>query len=145
MAVILCTGFDPGLYSLVRIEGRIDRSTTITTLRASDLLLTMEEISQKAALRGNIAEEASPLSKQHTGRYVIFDGERKDLNKVMSGFRKAYKPAAGSVIFAMLTDTARKWTLEAYLKELGEEHQEMKQYRAQTADSRAEGPIMKHK
>ena len=63
------------------------------------------------------------LEKQ---RYVLFHGERSALNGVMKGFKKTYKPIAGSVIYAIVTATAKTWTLEKYLGELAQEHIEMR-------------------
>ncbi len=140
MAVIFCSGFDKNIYPTVFVEGGIDRNTEIHTLTKADLPLRLQELvelcEQKAKSEehqkqtiyhvneGKDKSQASELLEKQ--RYVIFNGERSALDSVMKGFKKAYKPAAGSVIYAMLTPTAKTWTLEKYLSELAQEHIEMR-------------------
>ncbi|MEM9424580.1 MAG: hypothetical protein AAF975_07325, partial [Spirochaetota bacterium] len=127
MGVILCCGFDEDLYPMVRVEGEFDPNIAIVTLKPEDLPLTLAEIAERAAepeesfglgSKQNSAEQSSPQELPSEYRYVIFSGNRSSLNAVMKGFKKAYKPPAASVIYAMLTATAKKWTLQFYLREL---------------------------
>ena len=121
MAIILCSGFDESLYPKVRLEGSISPSTAIVTLKKSDLPLTLAELAERVSS----AEDDELPGGQ---RYVIISASRSALDGVMKGFRRAYKPTANSVIYAMLTDTAKSWTLEKYLGELAKEHKEMRNY-----------------
>ncbi len=127
MAVIMCSGFAEELYSTVQTAGNIDRNTAIVTLKKGDLPLKLNDIAERGVSLQSSGAEGKILE---TGRYVIFNGSRSALEGVMKGFRTAYRPGAGSVIFAVLTDTAKTWTLQYYLDELSREHAEMLKYRA---------------
>ena len=126
MAVIMCSGFAEELYSTAQIAGGIDRSTAIFTLKKGDLPLKLHDIAERGVSLQSSGVEGEVLE---TGRYVIFNGSRGALEGVMKGFRAAYRPGANSVIFAVLTDTAKTWTLQYYLDELSREHAEMLNYR----------------
>lgn len=140
MSVILCSGFDENLYSKVAMEGAIEANTRFVTLYKKDLPLTLAEIVAKNEAEtaetsaSELESKPEPLTFNMEYRYVIFSGKRKELDNVMQGFRKVYRPVAGSVIYAMLTSTAQAWTLQKYLAELGEEHKQMRLYRQQRAN-----------
>ena len=139
MGVILCSGFDESLYQKVSVEGAIEADTRFITLCKEDLPLKLGELAEKNEMETPEQNGAQPAKKSEPEpsvldaeyRYVIFSGSRNQLDNVMRGFRKVYRPVAGSVIYAMLTSTARTWTLEKYLNELGAEHKQMRQYREQ--------------
>ncbi|WGK68137.1 DUF3783 domain-containing protein [Candidatus Haliotispira prima] len=142
MPIILCSGFDKNLYSTVRIEGGIDRNTPIITLKKGDLALSLETIVRRACDLESDTEDGRIPESLYTMRYVILSGSRNDLDDTMAGFKKTYKLAAGSAIFAMLTETAKTWTLEDYLNELAREHEEMRQYRTNQVNKG--NPMMLH-
>ena len=139
MGIILCSGFDKSLYQKVSVAGAIEANTRFVTLHREDLPLTLGEIVEKNEVtpaeeysantaKKVAAEESSALSTEY--HYVIFSGSRSQLDNVMRGFRRVYQPSAGSVIYAMLTSTAKTWTLKKYLNELSDEHKQIRKQRA---------------
>jgi len=88
------------------------------------LACLMEELEKDPAEKQNDSGDVIPADHCKTGVLVMLAQDRELVLQVMRSF-KAVLPDPRNVIFAVITETALKWTLAEYLEHLSREHEYM--------------------
>ncbi len=101
-------------------------SRTMLKAKVGDALLSMIADDELKSTEKPQADEQSLSAELCQYRIVIVHAqEREQVLQVMRSF-KAVLPDPQNIIFAVITETALKWTFEEYIGHLSREHEYMK-------------------